>query len=78
MLRKEGLLDITAKKFYGLSRRADREGEALTKQEEIQILLRYLEDHDFYVQVRYEKVLDEEGLPTNRRVVRNIFFINDV
>jgi hypothetical protein len=35
MLWKEGLLDITAKKYYSLSRKADREGEALTKQEEI-------------------------------------------
>jgi hypothetical protein len=49
MLRKEGLLDITAKKYYSLSRKADREGEALTKQEEIQVPLQYLEDHDFYV-----------------------------
>jgi hypothetical protein len=31
MLWKEGLLDITAKKFYSLSRKADKEGEALTK-----------------------------------------------
>jgi hypothetical protein len=49
MLRKEGLLDITTKKFYSLLRRADKEGEAFTKQEEIQVLLRYLEDHDFHV-----------------------------
>jgi Transcription factor AFT len=77
MLQKEGLLDLTAKKYYGLLRKADREGETLTKQEEIQVLLQYLEDHNFHVQVRYEHVIDDDGNRTNRRVVRDIFFIND-
>jgi hypothetical protein len=69
MLRKEGLLTITRKKYYSINRKLEGEGGRLTKQVEIQVLLKYLEDHNFHVQVRYEHLLDGEGRRTSSRVV---------
>ena len=76
LLRKEGLPVLTGKEYYNLCRKADTGGK-LTNQQEIQVICKYLEDHDFHVQVRYEHSLDEEGERTGRRVVRDIFFISN-
>jgi hypothetical protein len=47
MLRKGGLLVLTAKEYYNLSRKPAGEEGRLTRQKEIQVLLMYLEDHHF-------------------------------
>ena len=76
MLRKEGLPVLTKKEYYNLCRKAEGGGR-LTRQEEIMVITKYLEDQGFHVQVRYEHLLDEEGKKTGVRVVQDIFFIND-
>jgi hypothetical protein len=48
MLQKEGLPTISRKKYYSINRKPEGEGGRLTKQEEIQVLLKYLEDHGFH------------------------------
>ena len=53
MLHKEGLLGLSASDFYNLNRKNKKEAERLTKQEEISLILYYLEMHNFHVQVRY-------------------------
>jgi hypothetical protein len=76
MLRKQGLPVLTKKEYYNLCRKAD-EGGKLTRQEEIMMITKYLEDLDFHVQVRYEHAVDDAGKRTGVRVVQDIFFIND-
>jgi hypothetical protein len=61
MLRKEGLPGLSALDFYNLNRKNEKETERLTKQEEISLILHYLEMQDFHVQVRYEHLLDNDG-----------------
>jgi len=48
MLQKEGLPTISRKKYYSINRKLEGEGGRLTKQEEIQVLLTYLEDYGFH------------------------------
>jgi hypothetical protein len=77
MLQKEGLPVLTKKEYYNLSRKPAGEGGRLTKQKEIQVLLQYLEDHQFHTQVRYEHAVDENGVRTGTRIVQDVFFISD-
>jgi len=60
---------LTAKEYYNLSRKLAGEGGRLTRQKEIQVLLKYLEDHQFYTQVRYKHTVDENGKRTSARIV---------
>jgi hypothetical protein len=76
MLWKEGFLVLTKKEYYNLCRKAEGGGR-LTRQEEIMVIIKYLEDEGFYVQVRYEYAVDDNGERTGVRVVWDIFFIND-
>jgi hypothetical protein len=76
MLRKQGLPVLTKKEYYNLCRKADGGGK-LTRQEEIIVITKYLEDQGFHVQVQYEHAVDDDGKRTGVRVVRDIFFIND-
>ena len=76
ILQKQGLPILTKKEYYNLCRKAD-EGGKLTRQEEIMMITKYLEDLDFHVQVRYEHAVDDAGKRTGVRVVQDIFFIND-
>src|SRR5439155_1651246 len=59
------------------TRKPAGEGGRLTKQKEIQVLLQYLEDHQFHTQVRYEHAVDENGVRTGTRIVQDVFFISD-
>jgi hypothetical protein len=68
MLRKEGLAQLTTKDYYNLGRKAEQGGK-LTKQQEIQVLLQYLENSGFHVQVRYEHAVNEDGVRTGSRII---------
>jgi hypothetical protein len=73
ILRREGL-ELGRNEFYNLER---QEGKGrLSKQEEIQPLIAYLEENNFHVQVRTEYILDDSGNRASSRVVKDIFFIN--
>lgn len=69
MLRKENLLVLTKKEYYNLSWRQEGEGGRLTRQQEIQVLLQYLEDHAYHATVQYEHAINEEGEKIGVRVV---------
>jgi hypothetical protein len=75
MLPKQGLPVLTKKEYYNLCKKAD-EGGRLTRQEDIMVTTKYLEDQDFHVQVRYEHA-DDNSKRTGLRVVRDLFFINE-
>src|SRR5204863_888748 len=77
MLRKEGLADITRNDFYNINRKNDQQGGKLTKQQEMQMIMTYMEDQGFHIQVRYSWTLDENGNKTGQRVLKDLFFINE-
>jgi hypothetical protein len=77
MLQKEGLPVLTKKEYYNLSRKPAGEEDRLTKQKEIQVLLQYLEDHQFHTQVRYEHTVDKNSVRTGTRIVQDVFFISN-
>jgi hypothetical protein len=63
ILRKQGLEEVKRKKYYNLLQQA-KSGGKLTRQEELQLLLRDLEREGLYPRSRSEYILDEEGIPT--------------
>jgi hypothetical protein len=67
---KEGL-HLDPKEYYNLQRRQDS-GRALTKEEQLELLLHSLEVRDFRVRTREEYLIDGKG-KRSARIARDIF-----
>src|SRR4051794_12957728 len=70
ILIRDGL-HLDSKEYYNLQRRRDS-GKALTKEEQLKLLLHSLEVQDFHVRTREEYLIDDEG-KRKARIARDVF-----
>lgn len=75
MLRREGLLVVSGDNYYNLRRGIDR-GKKLARHKEIAMVMAYLEEEKFHVDVRAEYVMSDLRNRIRDMVVKHIFFVS--